>query len=375
MRRPAYAIRVDGSDVTDRFAGRAISIAIVDAMGTESDTVEITVDDRGRRLPLPRKGARMEVAIGYAGEGLCAPRLYEVDQVRLSGWPQVMTISGKALGGRRAAKVRRRGAHEATTIGAVAAAFARRMRLEPRVEEAVAGVPIPFEAQADESDVAFLTRVARERADAQVTVKNGRLIVARPGRGETAGGAALPGATIAGDDRKGATRIRGYEVADADQPVHGSAEVGWYDRETGERRTLREEVGDGPVYRDRRTAGSEAEAKDRADALARQIGRAGRTATFECEGDPWLWAETPVTVVAVGAGIDGVWSARRVEHQWTDGGATTTVECEPPEPAKRAGATAVAPAGPTGATGATGATGGSGSNAGGGSWDMGDGPE
>lgn len=382
-RVPILKVTVDGADVTARFAGRLVSLTIVDAMGSESDTVEIVVDDAGRRLPLPRRGAALSAAVGYEDTGLGPERRFEVDGTSLRGWPQSMTITGKAVGGRGTAKERKRRTYEGKTIGELAGDVAGRMGLEPRFDEAAARVVVPFEAQAGEADLAFLGRVAGERADAIVTVKNGKLVVARAGRGETTTGAGIGAVVLATDRRAGATWVKSYEVPEVDQPVYGSAEVAWFDRKTGERKveTVTVPGAEGiseAVFRDPKAATSEAEAKDRAEAAKRRLGRKGKSATFECEGDPFLWAETPVVVVGIGAGVDGAWTVKRVEHQWSAKGASTTVECEPPEegsPAAKATASGGGSTGTTGATGATGATGGTVPIDTGGSWESGDGPE
>ncbi|MBZ4328754.1 hypothetical protein LAM23_21760, partial [Mycobacterium tuberculosis] len=77
--------------------------------------------------------------------------------------------------------------------------IATRNKLTSRVIPELAGIKIPHIDQSQESDAKFLTRLA-ERNGGEVSVKAGKLLFLKAGRGLTASGKAIPQVTITRGD-------------------------------------------------------------------------------------------------------------------------------------------------------------------------------
>jgi len=58
---PIYQITVNGSNITELVKTRLLSLSITDNAGWDSDTIEMSLDDRDARLEIPKIGALMEV--------------------------------------------------------------------------------------------------------------------------------------------------------------------------------------------------------------------------------------------------------------------------------------------------------------------------
>ena len=146
---PGYRILADNHDITHRIRDRLIKLKVSDRAGMSSDTAEIELDDRGV-IAMPRKGAKLDVSIGYMEQGLVRMGAYVVDEIELSGPPDRMLIRAKAADMRQQLKARRTRSWHDTTIGAMVATIAAKHGLTPRVGEFLAPISIPHMDQAEE---------------------------------------------------------------------------------------------------------------------------------------------------------------------------------------------------------------------------------
>jgi len=332
MRTPFLRIEHNGVNLATRWGPLLCDLTITDERGLESDKVAVTLDDRGGRIAYPQTGETIRVACGYREVGSIVQGDYIIDQVELNGWPQTITLHGAAVDAKAPAKERRTEAHQppdVTTLGALVEKIARRNGWAPRVAPSLAAMPIAYEAQAAESDPAFLGRVAG-RYGGLVTIKQGNLVVAPRSGGQTVSGQALPVLTL-----QPGVNLLDYRVSWKDRETHGRVCASAYDRAAN--RTVeveaQVEAGDGSTdvaYRFREPFPSVAEAQAAAAAKAQDLKRGEGSASFTLEGEPAMGAERPVQVVGVRAGVNGRWTPTRVEHRWADGGYTTALECETP---------------------------------------------
>ena len=100
------------------------------------------------------------------------------------------------------------------------------------MDDSLKGLLIDHIDQANESDLAFLTRLAGQ-CDAIATVKSGRLMFIKAGQGTTASGQPLPAITITrqdGDQHR-------FSVADRD--AYTGVTAYWQDNKAAEKRKSR----------------------------------------------------------------------------------------------------------------------------------------
>lgn len=331
---PDFTISADGIDVTSRFGDRKVELEVVDATGTESDSAEIKIFDPDAVVAPPRKGAMLAIALGYREQGLIPQGLFKVDQVRYTGYPHAIVITANAADNKKSLKERRTKDYTNKTLGEIVNEIAGRHGLSGAVAPSLASIKFPLLAGSDESyigqheesDGAFLTRVAT-RLGGFWSPKAGRLVLARRGDGKSISGTAGL-VTITPHMLLGPGS---YDVSFKDKPIHGEVEASYFDRDKVAREPVVESSGgDGGVaFRFRTPFPSRKQAEDAAKGKVRELQRDEGSATFNCWGDGTIRAEMDAVAAGVRPGVDGIlWSIERVTHRIGDNGFTSRIECE-----------------------------------------------
>ncbi|WP_429118289.1 phage late control D family protein [Aeromonas hydrophila] len=348
---PAYQVRVDGSDISGTLRPRLMHMTITDNRGFSADTIEIALDDSDGKLAMPRRGATLQASIGWQGGSLVDKGTFKIDEVEHGGAPDVLTIRGKSAelrGGMN--KLRERSWHF-ETIGAIVEQLAARYGLTPNVGETFKGMVIDHIDQTNESDLAFLTRLATEQ-DAIATVKSGRLMFIKAGNGTTASGKPLPAITITRQDGDQ------HQFSVADRDAYTGVIAYWQDNKAAEKKKIevkrkrktkpKEErplppgvvvnkkenellVGDSENVKElRHVYASQSNAMRAARAEWEKLQRG--VAEFQitlARGRPELYPEQPTTVRGFKPQIDEAdWLLTQVVHDLTDQGYTNRLQLE-----------------------------------------------
>ena len=157
--KPIYKITANGTDLD--LGERLISLSCSDESGFKSDSCSITLDDRNSSIELPNTGAVLSVYLGYESTGLSHIGNYIVNNVSLSGAPDRISIKAHGLDFKSSFKEKVSENHASTTLGALVSAIASKHGLAPKVAKDLSGVVIDHIAQTNESDMHFLTRLAK----------------------------------------------------------------------------------------------------------------------------------------------------------------------------------------------------------------------
>lgn len=198
-RTPAYMLTINSRDITGNISDRLISMTLTDNRGFEADQLDIELNDADGLVELPIRGAVLTLFIGWKGEALTGKGSFTVDEVEHRGAPDVVTIRARSADFRGTLNSRREQSWHDTTLGAIVEAIAARNKLKAGVAPELAGIKIPHIDQSQESDIKFLTRIA-ERNGGEVSVKMGKLLFLKAGRGVTASGKPIPQVTITRSD-------------------------------------------------------------------------------------------------------------------------------------------------------------------------------
>lgn len=328
--RPILRAIKEGGSGANIFAGplgqRLVSVTVSDQRGQESDAATIVLADPGRRLPLPRKGEKYRIYMGW--EMLTGPvlqGLYEVQTIGLGGGAdavELMTIQLRAadfIEGLKA--VVRQHFDENTTVGKLFGDVARQAGLSGAVVPAdLAGLKLGYRLCWDQSRMDFATQIAGE-IGARAKPAGGKLVVMKSGSGQSGGGKDLQVINV--------RKRQGYSwnVEIEPRPVYGHVAAAWLDPKTGRRQLVKQATGKtGPYHILPHPYVSEDAAKKAAEAEAYELGNNSGTGFFERPGHPFARAEAVVNASEYGAGIDGRWQCESVESTVTaDGGYRTTV--------------------------------------------------
>ena len=323
----AFRVTLDGADLTARFAPRLLSLTLTEKRGDEADQLDVVLDDSDGRMALPRPGARLHVALGWARGsdvriGLVDKGSFVVDEIAHDGPPDRITIRARAADFTAATRERREGSWRATTIGAIVTDVARRQALVPGIAPALAAIAVPYLAQSREGDLALLRRLGREH-DAVATVKAGHLIFARIGAGITAAGRAIPPATF----RRRDGDAHSYTIEKREEATGVTAS--WHDK--GEAKKQSVTAGTGKTRKLARVYPTEAAATRAASAELGRSARAPRKLTLApALGRPDLHPEQRLRVAGFKPEIDSTaWLIAEVTHTLDGtGGLGTTLQLE-----------------------------------------------
>lgn len=199
VRTPDFMIRVNSENVTANISPRLISLTMTDNRGFEADQLDIELDDTDGQLAMPVRGAVISLFLGWKGQPLTGKGDFTVDEVEHHGAPDTMTIRARSADFRGTLNSRREVSYHDTTLGAVIRQVAERNKLQPMIAEAFASVPVTHIDQTQETDAAFLTRIATLNG-AVAAIKAGRLLFIKPGGGVTAAGKSIPQMIITRND-------------------------------------------------------------------------------------------------------------------------------------------------------------------------------
>lgn len=322
---PDFRILADAADITAAIRARLLSLSVSDAAGMESDTVEVIIDDRGGLLELPRTGAELDVSLGYRESGLERMGLYVVDEVGLSGPPQTMTIRARAADLRQSLKKPKTRPWDEVWLADIVRTIATEHGYEARVSQAFESDAIEHLDQADESDLHFLTRLARER-QAVAKPTNGLLLFVPRGELKSASGRELPAVTLS------AGQLSRWEVTLAERGKYPAVTAKWFDTLEATEQTVTAGSGE-PVFTIGRRYPDQTSAETAAKARLAAFTQGLATLRLTCPGNPAIMAEGRLTLVGVRGGADGDWSIVRVVHRMDGGGYVCEVEAETPKEA------------------------------------------
>ncbi|MGC5702342.1 late control protein [Pseudomonas sp. NFXW11] len=319
---PAFRIVADGRDITALINDRLLSLRTTDKPGMESDDFELRIDDRDSAVNLPKRGAQIEVFLGYAGQPLTRLGRYTVDEVVVSGPPDSIEIRGKASDMRGSGKTTRSGSWEQVALQSIVRDLAAR---NGWIAVCPVSTKVPRVDQLNESDFNFITRLARQY-DCTAKVAAGKLLVLPRQGGQSASGRALGAITLT---RRDVTR---YQFRLSDNSTHKAVQTRHQDPKSGKLRVI--ELGNDAapaevpaVHTDRHLYPNQAAAEQAAKARLASFNRSTAGLHLEMPGRIDLFAERMINAQGFKQGLDGQYLVDSVEQLFNASGWTTRVEC------------------------------------------------
>lgn len=320
--KPDFKVIADNQDITDLLRDRLLSLRTTDKPGLESDDCEIVIDDRDGAVAFPKKGATLEISLGYEGEPLVFIGRYKVDEIEISGPPQSMMIRAKPADMVASLKEQKRRSWENTTLDAIVGDIARDNALQPFCPLNLA---IARADQINESDVHFITRMARQYG-ATATVKDGKLIVITRGDGMSGSGIELPTIALHRDD------IASYSLSFPDRALYSEVRASFQNRATGQLQTivLTNETAPGtahaPKHTDRHIHPTAAEAQAAAQSRKAALNRATMSGRIELmKGRADVGAEKWLELTGIKSEADGIYLIESVEQSFSKSAWITTI--------------------------------------------------
>ncbi len=282
-----------GANVINRFL---MNWQLVDAAGHQSDQLTLTVAAPSLDS-LPVEGEQLGFSWGdvvNGKENLIDKGQYTITRITPKLWPHQVTIVATAaqfqVADQTEFKRRRSQTWENTTVGAIFRELVNRHNLSPRISSDLDGIAIQHIDQTDETDMAFLTRLAR-KYDAVAKPIDKLYVMGRRGQLKSITGQSLQPVTFSLPENNQPTSSS-FINASVDFPSRRrfSGVWGfWLDQNTGEEKKV--SVGEFPFKRLTQRFESEAIAKQQCESELRKLSRTGSSVRLDVPANPHLTAE------------------------------------------------------------------------------------
>ena len=306
--KPCFRVVANGSDISNVIEELFEYISVTDQTGIESDTCEIgIIDDPVTPIAIPPRGAELEIFMGY-DDTFVSMGKYVVDEIELESPPEKMVIRGRAAAqtasksGQVSMQTQKiRTWAKDTTIEATVRKIAKEHNLDFMVSDSLKAVKLPQTSQSDESDLSFLFRLAK-RYDAICKPAGAKLLFVK--RGEIQ----LDVLSLS------RYQLSKWSMVRSSRDSTGTVIAYWHEKAKAKKHEVK--LGDGePVRRLRHAYADAASAKAAAQAALDKSKRDEDKLSITLPGDPYISAESPVTISEIRDGIDGDWIVDSVTHK------------------------------------------------------------
>lgn len=310
MRKASFRVIVGAEDVTSRFAPRLISLSITKSGTEATQSATFLLDDADAAVRFPKTGTAVRIELGWEG-GAVRRFEGEVDTCDWSidrGAGSVLSIMARSASLKGKVKQPTDRHWETTKLGTILEEAAGEAGLSIKVHPDLASRLLEYEAQDNESFLAFADRLAREHG-ATFAIKGTQAGFVPRNKGVSATGAVLPTIIVGRGNVISASGLTPVK----DRPRFKAKKGRWYDIKKAKLVIETVETGDDvepdDVLRlmqpDGETATTRAES-DRQDG-AREKG----SGTVTIEGMPEAEPEG-IAVISLRAGVDGSYTIASV---------------------------------------------------------------
>jgi len=302
---PKCVLTIDGQPVSGLFWERLIQVTVTDKEGTRSDTIDFQFEAGTPFVALPRKKSIIQCWLGYAETGIEFMGKFEADEVELEFLPYQIHVQGKSADVRGKLKQHREKHWDNQTFGGVVGELAKEAGLKAQVAPRIAQFrgKDGYFAIGGESPLHWIERHA-QRLDGLFAIKNGNLIVADKGAGQTPGGGAVGALVITPP-----MVIEGTgKVKFTSRDTHKKVKAGYHDHKDAKRKheTADADPKGEADYTMRHTYANKAEAKQAATARAKELQRSADSTGVTIEGNPYAKGGVPFSYAGIHPEVDGM---------------------------------------------------------------------
>jgi len=316
--KPNFTILANNADITDLINGRLLSLSITDEIGVVSDCLTLELDDRDCVFEIPPRGAELQVALGY--KDLYPMGRFIVDEVECKCPPQTLTLTARATDAAMneigAIKALRSYSWEKQTLVGIVQTIARRYGLQESVAAGYKQIHIDHIDQADESDSAFIQRLASDYG-ASVKIAGGKLLFIEPLSGKFPDGSPMQEIPI--------TDISSYRMRISERGKYGKITAKYYDFDAAEEKQITVGTG-GPTFTLRDIYTNAERARAAAKAKLQETTSGTHTLSLDIVGNPLIGAESLINVQGLRADAGGLWVVKSAKHTLTSSGYKTQIE-------------------------------------------------
>lgn len=158
---PKVTVLYNGKDITADLSSSLLSVTYEDKSEGESDEISLTLEDSAHLWKgswYPTKGDTLEVTIAFGAILKCGT--FEIDEIELSGPPDVVSIRGLAAGIKKALRTKKSRGYDEQTLKQIAEKVAKDNGLT--IDGKIPDIRFNRITQHRETDLGFLKRIGYE---------------------------------------------------------------------------------------------------------------------------------------------------------------------------------------------------------------------
>ena len=163
VRAPQWVLTYQGVNITADISRMVLAITYSDRLDGSSGELEIELEDHDKRWQgpwAPTEGDQVNLMIGYAGEPLLPCGDFQVDDLSLSGPPDILQMRCLSTYITPAMRTPNSAGYESQTLGQIASTIASKYDLTVVGAGDPANLTFARITQRQETDLAFLRRLA-----------------------------------------------------------------------------------------------------------------------------------------------------------------------------------------------------------------------
>ncbi|ECG8590745.1 late control protein [Salmonella enterica subsp. salamae] len=332
---PNFSISAEGSDITDEIRENLINLQITDYGGGQKKSDQIAISIVSEHLDLPKKGAKLEVGIGF-GQELVDKGTFVVDAVNSGGsgnGPRLVQIVGRSFSksnayGHSTVQSQRLRSFSNITLGDLLNTIATEHGLTPRVPDELASKMLVHVDQLHESDMNLVTRLAAS-AGAVSKISHGYWILSSRDATTTISGKDLKKYTVQRDMTDNWSYHSNSDHPDSSSGGNGTQVISYYDLGTGTNKSIT--IGSGePVMHLNEPTLSDAQELASAFSTTSKKKLVGMSVTMPAELEMMdLTAQCLITTSGFGTVEDRDWHISKLDFSLTpQAGMIVTMELE-----------------------------------------------
>lgn len=338
IRRAIYSISIDGKSVTDNFEPLLISLRYTSADSGKSDNLEITLDDTGGQIALPREGADIEATIqwddGDGGALRFTGKTDEPESILARGQGLILQITAHSADMKGKPKEKTEKHEDKGKFGDVAKKWGKAAGLEVKIDDQLASIERDYWWMGNESFLSWGLRMAGQLgATFKVAGKQAAFVPRNSNK--SAGGTELARVSA----RYGENLITARLSPVFNRQRYKRARVRHYDQKEAKWKIEDVDIGDDGAEVDlteTQKAAGQSQAKDRAKSNSEESKRGKGGGSVTIDGDPRAISQAPMDVSGMRPGIDGEYRITTATHTVTRSGGWVS-ECQVEQPQGDAG--------------------------------------
>ena len=332
VQRTHYKIEIDGKDITSTVLPLLISLKVDLKDGGSSNKADLTLDDKGGRIALPRDGASMKASLRSKSARWTEVFRGKVTGVRSSGSrgePRVLKITADGVDTKGKAKEPKERHWDNATLKTILEEAGKDAGFATiKVDAELAAIKLPYASMDGESFMALGQRLA-EAVGGTFSASDGRAAMVKRSGGKSASGKPLTPITAAWGDN-----LISWDIAPfAGRARYKKTRQRYYDKKEAKWKEVETETEDTEAsatatHRFPASDKGEAERRTKSDKTDSEREKGGGSIVID--GNEAASPEAPVALVGARPGADGDYVAAGVSHDVSRSGFTTSIEVKRP---------------------------------------------